>query len=514
VKTLEEKTRNTEATKISWPLVGPVVAICVATLLGYVLTALPAPYTSSDYTNVALIYLVATVFSAVSWGLKQSLVTAIVGLALYHFWFRVPDFALEMLPHELISLLVFVSASMITALIGSRARDRLERARERERTIRAFSRLYEDLMLCETEQNVIDTLGQQLSAITGSRVYLFLPDDDETMCVVYPYGDCSDDYIKEAKRVFSTGIPTPPDRSKTLPFFYAMTLSSNKEAPAQGVLGIEINRWTSDTSNTAFIHSLADQAAFALDRARLAQTLQKERSQKEKESLRSALLASVTHDLKTPLSAVIGSLSSLRHMHALDDEARKKLVIMAHDEACRLNDFISNILHMTRLESGTIKLDKDWHNPATIVRRVARRLENRLQGPRLEVFAPSPPVQIHLDAMLIEQVLQNLLDNAVKYGKAESTISVHISMSDEGDGMLSVSNEGASIPTSKRKKLFDKFYRASKRDSAVAGTGLGLAICQAIMDIHGGTITVDDARPDAANSGVTFTLTFPDARPD
>ncbi len=498
----------------TWNLWGPVVVLSAATLAGYALTALPDPYTTDNYTNIALIYLLATVFSAVSWGLSQSLLTALVGFALYQFIFRAPAFSLEFAPHELIGLAVFVSASLIAAIIGSRFKYRFEKNRERERTIAAFSQLYEELLFSNDEETVMRLLSEKLSDITHNQVYVFLPDEHGALSTYYPRDSCPESYIARAQQSFDLREPSPPDKRKgsQAAFLYCMPISSRLEGRILGVLGVEIKEWNSLTSSTTYMHSLSDQAALALDRARLSRTLNQERNQNEQEILRSALLASVTHDLKTLLASVIGSLSSLQNMKGLDEDSRQKLLITAYDEAKRLDGFISNILHMTKLESGSIELDVDWHTPAAIIRRVAKRLQSRLQHHSLDIRVADKNLQIQLDAMLIEQVIQNLLENAVKYGAPASLITVELCMNDNGEGIVSVSNEGASIPQSNQHKIFNKFYRASKSDKTTAGTGLGLAICQAIMDIHKGSIAVSEAHPGAEQPGTVFTLTFPQAR--
>lgn len=352
---------------------GPIVVLAIATGLGWFLLHLPDPYTSQDFTNIAMIYLVATVFSAVSWGLVQSLATAFGGFLLYHILFNTTDNILGLdTPHSIISLLVFIAASLIAALFGSRTRQKLEKER-------------------------------------------------------------------------------------------------------------------------------------------LQNALHKERKEKEHEELRSALLASVTHDLKTPLASVIGSLSSIRHVGSLDDEARTKLIITAHEEAIRLNDFISNILNMTKLESGSIEPEQDWHYPVAIIRRVMKILQARIGRRKVIINEPPYDTQFYLDSQLTEHAIQNLLDNAVKYGAQDIPITIDISI-DNNQGVITITNGGDGIPEECRNNIFNKFYRPSKRDSSVAGTGLGLAICHAIMQMHNGNIVFSEAFPDKEEPGTCFTLAFPKGR--
>jgi len=352
---------------------GSLLTLAIATLCGYLLMSLPESYTSQNFINIGMIYLVATVFTSVNWGIVQSLITAIGGFFLYNILFRFPNNSIELSQaHEFINLLVFISASFMAAFIGSSSRQKLEKEK-------------------------------------------------------------------------------------------------------------------------------------------LENELQKERRNLEREELRSSLLASITHDLKTPLASVIGSLSSVRQVKALDDSARDILIFTAYEEAVRLNDFISNILNMTKIESGKVEIDNEWCNPIYIVNRVLKRISSRVAEKRIRVNEPKKPVQFYFDSLLVEQALQNLVENAIKYGKKDSKITIDI-LSRDNKGLIKVSNQGKSIAKEDVNKIFDKFHRSKKQDSSIAGTGLGLSICKAIMDIHNGEIEVSEAYPKLKSKGACFTLVFPQTK--
>jgi len=349
---------------------GAFFALTIATLCGYILISLPDSYTSPNFINIGMIYLVATVFSAVNWGIIQSLIAAIGGFFLYNILFRFPNNSIELNEaYELINLLVFISASFVAAFIGSHSRQKLEREK-------------------------------------------------------------------------------------------------------------------------------------------LENELQKERRNLEREELRSSLLASITHDLKTPLSSVIGSLSSVRQVKSLDNAAREILIFTAYEEAVRLNDFISNILNMTKLESGKVETDNEWCNPIYIINRVTKRVSSRLAGRVIKVNEPKKPVHFYLDTLLVEQAIQNLIENAIKYSKENSKITIDVGYKDD-KGLIKVSNQGEPIAIEDIDKIFDKFHRSKKQDSSIAGTGLGLSICKAIMDIHSGEIELSEAYPKLKSKGVCFSLIFP-----
>jgi two-component system sensor histidine kinase KdpD len=227
----------------------------------------------------------------------------------------------------------------------------------------------------------------------------------------------------------------------------------------------------------------------------------------ETERLRTALLTSLSHDLKTPLASIIGAVTALRQYGDLyEASARDELAGTIQEEAERLARFVGNLLDMTRLESGAISLKREPVDVGEIVGTALQRTARVLAGHRVELrLAPDMPM-LELDVVLFEQVLVNLLDNAAKYAAPGSAVTVDGRVRDR-KAVLEIRDEGPGIPAEDLERIFDKFYRVRKGDRQRAGTGLGLAICRGFVEALGGTIRAANR---ADRSGAVFTIEFPE----
>jgi two-component system sensor histidine kinase KdpD len=277
---------------------------------------------------------------------------------------------------------------------------------------------------------------------------------------------------------------------------------------AIGVIGVDSDKagplFTPDQRR--LLDALRDQGALAIERVRLVEEMDRVERVAETERLRSALLTSISHDLKTPLAAVLGAAGALRDMGGkLSDIEKADLLATIIDESERLNRFIANLLDMTKLESGAVSPNVALHDIGEIVGSALRRAGRILSHHRVELeLAPDLPM-LELDAVLFEQALFNLLDNAAKYAPTETTIRIQ-SWRTADAVCLRVLDEGSGIPAGDLEHIFDKFYRVQKTDQVRAGTGLGLAISRGFVEAMHGTIV-------AANridrSGAAFTITLP-----
>jgi two-component system sensor histidine kinase KdpD len=221
----------------------------------------------------------------------------------------------------------------------------------------------------------------------------------------------------------------------------------------------------------------------------------------ERERLRSTLLSSVSHDLRTPLAAITGAASGLLQAPAPAAAERRELAETIYEEAERLNRLVANLLDMTRLESGTVPLQREWHSIEEVMGSALGRLDEALAGRRVETVMPSDLPLVPIDAVLIEQVLVNLLENAIKYADPGSGLRVTAGK-DEGGVVVEVADEGPGLKPGDEERVFEKFYRGS---SAPRGFGLGLAICRAIVTAHGGRIWAENRAP----RGAAFRFTLP-----
>ena len=254
------------------------------------------------------------------------------------------------------------------------------------------------------------------------------------------------------------------------------------------------------------LSALADQAALAIERINLARDIEQVRVAAETERLRSALLTSISHDLRTPLASILGSATSLKnYRHTLGEADQDELIGTIQEEAERLNRFISNLLDMTRLESGALKPQAEFCDIGDIVGSALARAGKVLGRHRVLVDLGDGLPMLSLDPVLFEQVLFNLLDNAAKYSPASTEIRVS-ARQENGVVRVRVSDEGEGIRPRDLERIFDKFYRVHAGDGRRVGTGLGLAICRGFVEAMGGAIIAGN-RSD--RSGAVFTISFP-----
>ena len=281
---------------------------------------------------------------------------------------------------------------------------------------------------------------------------------------------------------------------------------SGEEGPL-GLLGVSAKPGMElSGQRRRLLTALSQPLAQALARAQLAQELESARLHGETEQLRSALLASVSHDLRTPLTSMRGSIDSLLALgEAIPLEDRRELLEGTRDEAERLDRYIQNLLDMTRLGHGALKLARDWVSPGDIVGSALGRLRAVLAPLQVRIDVPSELPLLYVHAALIEQALVNVLENAARFSPAQGHLHVSAGVSDN-QLFFAVADEGPGIPEDERAKIFDMFYTAARGDRGGQGTGLGLAICQGMVGAHGGHISVADG---IGGRGTCITLFLP-----
>ncbi|MGE5760840.1 MAG: ATP-binding protein, partial [Gemmatimonadota bacterium] len=292
----------------------------------------------------------------------------------------------------------------------------------------------------------------------------------------------------------------------TLPSAQAFYLPLVASGGTIGVVGLrpgDLRRFD-DPTLQRLVETFAGQAALALERALLAERAHHEQLEIEAERLRTALLSSLSHDLRTPLGAITGAASSLlEEQSPLAPAARRDLLQTILEEARRMNRLIGNLLDMIRVESGALEVQKEWQPLEEVVGVALIRLDDRLHGHPVTVSLPPDLPLVPLDGVLIEQVFVNLLENAVKYTPAGTSIEISATAVD-GAVRVEVADRGPGLPPGEESRIFEKFYRAPAA-TAQGGIGLGLTICRGIVTAHGGRIWAEN-RP---GGGALFRFTLP-----
>jgi two-component system sensor histidine kinase KdpD len=486
------------------PYVAAIIAVAVA--LG--IDELIKPIVGIE--NVDLVFMTAIVAVAVRYGLLPSLCASVVASLCYNFFFLPPIYTFTITdPTNVAAFLIFIVMAVLVSNVAARVRMQAMTAIERVRTTEALYAFSRKLAGVGTLDDVLWATAYQTALVLKVRVVLLLPENG-TIAVRagYPPEDTLDDADLAAAR-WAWEHNRPAGRgSDTLPGAKRLFLPMRTGRGAIGIVGIDSDKpgplLTPDQRRQ--LDALIDQGALAIERVFLVEDVDRAKRSMEADRLRSALLTSISHDLKTPLAAILGAAGTMRQLSgALDDAAKAELLATIIDESERLNRFIANLLDITRLESGAIVPQTTLQDLGELVGSALARTAKILAHHRVDVELAADVPMLELDPVLFEQVLFNLLDNASKYAPANTTIRIR-SWREAQSVVLQVLDEGAGIPPGDVERIFDKFYRAQKGDQVRAGTGLGLAISRGFVEALKGTITAANR---ADRSGAVFTIRLP-----
>ncbi len=479
--------------------------LTVATCTG--IAQLMSPY--FERLDLAMVYLLGVVLAASRASKWPSLFATILSIAAFDFFFIPPyySFAVSDVRYFITFVVMFI-VSFVISRLTLRVRQQAEAARLRERRTAALYNLSKDLVRERGGKRLSEIAMKHISEMFESQVVILIPDDQNRLV---PAGDGAFAFTPDqqelsvAQWVYEHRQPAGLG-SDTLPGAKALYLPLVASAGAIGVIGI-LPKTAADGFEPEQFHYLeafANQTAIAIERSFLGEAAQRALLKAETESLRNTLLSSISHDLRTPLSAITGAATTLLQRDVLiDTESRLDLVKTIQEEAERLNLIIKNVLDMTRLESGAIKINKEWQSLEEIVGVALNRLGDRLKDRPLTVNLPRNLPLIPFDGLLIEQVLVNLFDNAIKYtpkgtpielSASESFYTVTVELADRGPG----------IPPGEEEHIFDKFVRGR---ATGGGVGLGLAICRTIINAHGGKIWAENRE----GGGAVFRFTLSSA---
>ena len=460
--------------------------------------------------NTDLVFLTGIVAVAVRFGLWPSLFASLMSALCYNFFFTEPYYTFSVAdPRNVVAILFFTLVAVIVSNVASRARALAVTAMARARTTDALYAFSRKLAGIATLDDLLWATAYQVALMLKVRVVLLLPEDGAIAVKAgYPPEDILDQADLAAAN-WAWEHDRPAGRgADTLPGAKRLFLPMRTGRGAIGVVGIDSDKQGAllTPDQRRLLDALIDQSALAIERIHLVDDLDSAKRRVEADRLRSALLTSISHDLRTPLASIIGAAGTLKGFPGeLTDQAKADLLATIIEESERLNRFIANLLDMTRLESGSIKPNAGLHDISEIVGSVLGRATKILARHSVEVETAADLPMLDLDPVLFEQALFNLLDNAAKYSPPGT--KVRIGSWQEGDSVkLEVTDEGSGIADEELDRVFEKFHRADKEDRVPAGTGLGLAIARGFIEALGGTIAVAN-RLD--RRGAMFTITLP-----
>ncbi|CAN5632442.1 sensor histidine kinase KdpD [soil metagenome] len=480
-----------------------VLTVAVSTTLAWLL------FGRGELSDVVMADLLGIVLVSMRFGYGPSILATILGVLTLDFFFVPPylSFSVSDLRHVVTFAVMFVVA-LVTSRLNKRIHDQADTARQREsRTTRLYA-MSRQLADASSVEDLLRVATQHLGEAFDAEICVLLPDAEgkldasargETPFAFDRKDGAVVDWVWSHGKNAGLGTDTLPSAS-------ARFLLLRGGRGKTGVLGVRPKRPQSliDPEQRQLLDTFASQVATALERVRLGEEARRAEVDMETERLRSSLLSSISHDLRTPLGVITGATSTLLQDEAtIEPAARRELLETAHEEAERLNRLVRNLLDMTRLESGAIRPKKEWHPLDEIVGVALHRLEPRLVGRVVDVKLPADLPPIPLDDVLIEQVFINLLENALKYTPTGSPIAIR-AVAKAGAVEVEVADRGPGVPPHERAHVFEKFYRLS-REGSTGGAGLGLAICRGVIEAHGGHIWVEDRE----GGGACFRFTLP-----
>lgn len=460
-----------------------------------------------ELPNISLVFLAAVLLVAVRSSLGPALACAVVSFLAYDFLFIPPHFSFAIQREEdVLTLLFFLLMAGLTGNLAARQRRQLQALSETQEETAQVLELSRKLTAATDRQAVMAAAAQQLSGWADLDVCLLGKTHGEWKVeggLQRPMDEqerAAADWSWQHDQPAGLGTGTLPNGR-----WWWWPLSG-EDGPL-ALLGISPRDGQPlPGRQRRLLAALGQPLAQALARARLAEDLEAARLHGETEQLRSALLASVSHDLRTPLTSMRGAIDSLLALgDAIPPADRRELLESTRDEAERLDRYIQNLLDMTRLGHGGLKLSRDWVSPGDIVGSALNRLRAVVAPYRVETRVPAELPLLYVHAALIEQALVNVLENAARFSPPQGRLRVGVEQG-EGELRFSVSDEGPGIPQAEREKIFDMFYTAARGDRGGQGTGLGLAICQGMVGAHGGRITVEDG---IDGRGTTLVLHLP-----
>ena len=461
--------------------------------------------------NLSMIFLTAVLFCAVQFGLRSAVVAAILSFFAYDFFFIDPRYSVTIAePQEFFALLIFLVVAVLTGLLAGRARDQAQSVRDNARTTQSIYELSRKLSGAAALDDILLPATIYVHKSLGARsVVMLLPEDGElNLAVAWPPIDQLDPGETSAARWAFEKAEPAGWRTGTLPNVRFQFRPLITTRGVGGVCGIEPKdpEATISPDHERALNLILEQTAIAVDRALLVKDSVKTAALEENEKLRTTLLSSLSHDLRTPLAAITGAVTTLRQFgDGMAPVQRADLLASIEEEAARLTRFVANLLDMSRIEAGALKPKRDYVDVAEVVRAAVDRALKVFPDLQVTTSLARDLPLIRGDANLLEQVLFNLFDNAHKYGGGTGAL-VHARRLG-ADVQVSVTDEGPGVKPADLERIFEKFYQGGRADGRKAGTGLGLSISRGLIEAMGGNIHAES--PAARRRGMRIVIQLP-----
>jgi two-component system sensor histidine kinase KdpD len=469
-----------------------------------------------ERVDLGVVYLTAVLAAGVLYGLRPALAAATTAFLVYNFLFLQPRYSFAIgSPTDLLTLVVFWAVALVTGALAGRVREQARAAQRRASGVSALLAASQALSAAENRDTAARILAEQTAAAAGARAMVLLPAEGD-LALVASAPDALEaaealltpDVMGAARWAWERGEPAGFGTG-TLPQGRWTFRPLEGVRGRAGVAGIEAAGVSPGSDEERLALALLDQGAVSLERAELATNAVETETLRRADRFRSALMNSVSHDLRTPLSTVLGAATTLiDYGKSLTPAVRADLLLSIREEAERLSRYVGDLLDMTRLEGGGLNVKNDWIDARDVLNAAAERVARRLQTRRMtRDFPPSLSV-VQADPGLLEQALVNILENAIAYSPDGSTIEL-AAYEDRGSVVISIEDEGKGIPTAELERVFDKFRRMEESTDRSKGAGLGLAIAKGFVEALNGRIAA--ASPIADGKGTRVLISLPKA---
>lgn len=483
--------KNTEEI---FPYVYSLLMVAAITLVGFVIRDEIEP------GNIALLYQLPVVLSAYWWGRWPAYFTGVFSVLAFDYLFVPPFYTFSV--DDMRYLWSFFTFLIVAFVIGGRTellRREAVAAKLREKNTQALFEFSREIAAVIDLDTIVRQLAKRVADALGRRIMVMLPDEKGRLSVYADFrpveGDCHTlrqpiaDSAEAAVAAWAYEHRRIAGRStETLSGADNLYIPLATRESVVGLLGVKVVEKLITPEQQKLMEAWAALAAIAIERVRLTEKAREATLVLESDRLRTALLNSISHELRTPLASIMGSASTLLESDSLySADERHELLESITDGSKRMNLILSNLLDTARIESGMMKLKYDWCDIEDVIGTALQHLSEQVENRRLEINIREGIPLLQGDCVLLGQVVLNLVDNALKYSPADSSIEIQASATNEGL-TVSVADHGIGIPATDMEKIFDKFYRVQHGESSIPGTGLGLSICKSIVEAHGGKI--------------------------
>ncbi len=459
-----------------------------------------------DRVDLGMIFLAAVLAAGVLHGLRPALAAATVAFLVYNYLFLAPRYSLAIgAPTDFITLVVFWAVALASGGLAGRVRDQALGSQRRAAAVTTLLAASRTLSAATGRDAVAQALAEQVAAAAGGRALVLLPENGEIAPFAGSPGlDALDAAQMAAARWAWEKGEAAGSGTGTLPQARWTFWPLEGVRARTGVAAVEAG---AGADQEPLIMALLEQGAVALERSQLATEALETETLRRADRFRSALMNSVSHDLRTPLSTVLGASSTLLELgDKMSKVVRQDLLVSIREEAERLSRYVANLLDMTRLEGGALRLRTDWTDVRDVLNAAAQRVERRLGQRPLSRDYPDHLSMVRIDASLLEQVVVNILENAIAYSADGSRIEL-AAYEDRGNVVISIEDEGRGVPPAELERIFDKFRRMEEPSDRSQGAGLGLAIAKGFIDAMGGRIAA--ASPIHDGRGTRMLISLP-----